>query len=102
MQKLGKVEWVPAVPGNYKVQNWASDGELGFSHGFTLPVTTANHPPRIYGIPYDPIFEGHEWRYQLLAHDPDGDPLTWKIEDKRPTAQKEGLGFPIARMVVLL
>ncbi|MBI5757883.1 MAG: putative Ig domain-containing protein, partial [Planctomycetales bacterium] len=81
------VKWTPSAVGNYKVQLWISDvadGTHGTSSEFQLPVTIKNSPPKIFSIPYDPVFVGTEWRYQVLAFDPDGDALTYTVASETP------------------
>jgi len=99
-KETGGIRWTATEAGNYKVQIWVWDGERGTSHGFTLPVTRTNHPPRIYGIPYDPIYVGYEWRYELRGYDPDGDELTWTIEDKRPLARREATAMTVGGQAI--
>ncbi|MEM8911061.1 MAG: putative Ig domain-containing protein [Planctomycetota bacterium] len=76
----GEITWLPAAPGNYRVQILVEDG-LGFtSHAFHLPSTRLNHPPQILGTPWEPTIVGVPWRYELLAQDPDGDVLKWFLD----------------------
>ncbi|MCR9202079.1 MAG: putative Ig domain-containing protein [Planctomycetaceae bacterium] len=76
----GLVSWTPTVTGNYWVQIWVGAGNNGTSHGFLLPVETKNAPPKIYSVPYDPVYVGAEWQYQVVVDDPDGDLITLELE----------------------
>ena len=61
-----------------------TDGQGGEAdQSFSLPVqlTAINHPPSITSQPAtDPIPVGDNYVYQVVASDPDGDPLTYSLD----------------------
>ncbi len=80
----GLLTWTPtaAQVGSPEVVIAASDGRGGIgTQTFNLltEVTTTNHPPAITSTPPGPAVAGSPYQYQVVANDPDGDPITFAL-----------------------
>ncbi|MCA9078376.1 MAG: putative Ig domain-containing protein [Planctomycetaceae bacterium] len=47
---------------------------------FTVPAVVRNQPPEITSIPTGPAFTGETYTYQVVATDPNSDPLTYRLD----------------------
>ena len=77
--------WQPedAEVGGHFVMIQVSDGRGGMAlDSFPLAVTPTNLPPEIISHPADagPAIVNREWRYEVIAVDPNGDALTYFID----------------------
>ena len=82
--ETGVITWTPGTPhvGNQSVAVVADDGRGGRARQvWTITVTAAaaNQPPSITSTPYHHAKVGREYRYALVATDPNGDPLTYSL-----------------------
>ena len=65
------------------IQISVTDGQASASlAAFSITVTSVNHPPTITGTPPTTVLEGTAYRFQPTASDPDGDALTFSIQNK--------------------
>jgi RHS repeat-associated protein/uncharacterized repeat protein (TIGR01451 family) len=92
------VSWTPAAPGSYTVQVKVSDGkylnnqvspanEYRHVQTFTLTVTPdapANHDPVIVSAPPKYADANSLYGYNVLAADPDDDPVTYALAAPTP------------------
>ncbi len=78
--ETGLLTWTPGVSGTFTFTVIASDGTDSVSQIVTLPVA-ANAPPQITGLPDPNITFGQEYVSQIIAHDPNGDAITYKLEN---------------------
>ncbi len=82
----GLITWVPSTSqvGMNRMEISVSDGRGGTTtQWFELPtvVTSINHLPVIDSSPaQNPLIPDQQFRYQLVAHDVDGDLLTYRME----------------------
>lgn len=84
----GLVTWTPAAGqvGLQHVEVTASDGRgAETTQSFELPVvaTAPNDPPQIISVPRSSVRLGNTYTYQVMASDPNGDPLSYSL-DTRP------------------
>lgn len=78
----GRVRWYvdSSRAGTHAVTIRANDGFGGVAdQSFTLDVTLANGTPRILSAPLSYGRSGIPYRYQVLADDPDGDPIAFQL-----------------------
>ncbi len=77
-----KANFVPDLPGIFVAQLIVSDGQLD-SHPVTTTVTITvappNHDPQITSAPVTSGQQSVAYSYQVLASDPDGDPLSYAL-----------------------
>ncbi len=74
-----------ADAGIYTVTFTVNDGvNQPVSQTVTVTVGNVNGAPVITSIPVDLIREGQEYRYQVVAVDPDNDPLTYRLIEAPP------------------
>ncbi len=85
-RETGKLSWAQAIAGSYPIVIEVSDQRGGVAtQEYTLRVgVEANQPPQILSVPSTKSSLGAPYQYQLIAVDPDYDPLTYKIT-KAPT-----------------
>jgi YD repeat-containing protein len=80
----GVVTWTPLVwPNNdYSVTLRVEDDHGGFAlQPFRIRLhDAANDPPEITSQPRGEVKAGSPWRYQLIATDPNGDPLSYRLD----------------------
>ena len=78
------IRWTPVAEGDYQVSVIATDNHDAYqTQTYTLHVRPAgapNLPPEIFSEPTGPAVRDVEWRYQVLAEDPEGDTLTWSLD----------------------
>ncbi len=81
--QTGMFSWTPSYDqaGVYRVRFPISDGyDTDNSHGAIITVKNVDRPPQfIREMPDTTIKEGDTLRYTVLAEDPDGDRLTYRI-----------------------
>ncbi|MBV7299148.1 putative Ig domain-containing protein [Enterovibrio paralichthyis] len=80
----GLVQWaVPAnlSDGSYTVEVVVSDSQYAVSQTFSIFVgsSTTNEAPIITSVPNAAAIAGQQYRYQVLASDPDGDALSFSL-----------------------
>jgi YD repeat-containing protein len=76
----GLVTWNQPLTGTYQVTVGAVDaGGLGVAQVFTL-TAKANRPPLIQSAPSLSATPRQEYRYDLIARDPDGDRLSYSLD----------------------
>ncbi|MBD2466015.1 putative Ig domain-containing protein, partial [Oscillatoria sp. FACHB-1407] len=83
-EQTGMVTWAPgsAAIGNHAIRLQASDGRGGVSEQYyTLSMRAAppNRPPLVTSIPVVDAQVNEDYTYQVVAQDPDGDPLTYTL-----------------------
>jgi hypothetical protein len=77
----GILTWTPRVAGVYTFKIIVSDGTDSVAQIITLPVAN-NAPPVITNLPTNTVGQvGEEYVAQILADDPNGDALTYKLEN---------------------
>ncbi len=80
----GLIKWTPAEEGEYYVRVVVVDGNWGLdAQDFMIDVIgeeEENNPPVILSEPVTVAYVGEEYHYQVVAHDPDGDKLTYKLD----------------------
>jgi len=80
----GEISWTPtaAQVGSHAVQVQVSDGRGGIAtQNFNIVVSPAvgNQPPSIVSTPFHTGKVGREYRYALIAQDPNGDALSYSL-----------------------
>ncbi|MCC5619596.1 putative Ig domain-containing protein [Nostoc sp. CHAB 5836] len=76
----GLLTWLSPVAGNYKVVVGAVDAAgLGAAQGFTL-TARVNNAPVIQSNPKLTATPGSTYSYDVIASDPDGDRLTYSLD----------------------
>jgi len=80
----GEISWTPtaAQVGSHAVQVQVSDGRGGIAtQSFNIVVSAAvgNQPPSIVSTPFPTGKVGREYRYALIAQDPNGDALSYSL-----------------------
>jgi RHS repeat-associated protein len=80
----GRIEWMPssAQIGVHEVALEVADGRGGTAtQTYTLQAVAAgdNRPPQITSTPAASVELGASYRYDIVASDPDGDPLTYRL-----------------------
>jgi streptogramin lyase len=85
----GLILWTPAwgSKGDHIITIVASDGTVKDTQTFTLKVSAGNRPPTITSTPPTIAKEGQEYRYPVVASDPDGHSLTFKLTN-HPTGMQ--------------
>ncbi|MEZ6048647.1 MAG: putative Ig domain-containing protein [Planctomycetaceae bacterium] len=90
IQANGLVEWTPDTEGSYLVAVSVDDGNGNIiTQSFTLDVidsSTINLAPTITSTPRGPAYLTNEWSYQVVATDPNDDPLTYSLDSAALTA----------------
>ena len=81
----GKIQWLPVIMGNYRVELSAWDEELSDTQSFNIYVP--NRPPAITGTPQLNATEGIPYIYRMTAEDPNRDTLIFDI-GKCPNGMK--------------
>ncbi|PAR93775.1 putative Ig domain-containing protein [Vibrio cholerae] len=84
VSQSGLIEWaVPAniQPGIYPVSVAVNDGSESVEQSYTLKIETGlnNQPPVITSQPVTSVVAGAGYRYQVIANDPDNDPLAFRL-----------------------
>lgn len=80
----GVLVWQPNrnQAGDHPVVVRVSDGVGGITtQAFTIRVTAVNDPPEITSTPTGPIALNQPWTYQVVATDPNGDELTYRLDE---------------------
>jgi RHS repeat-associated protein len=84
----GVLTWVPPGTGDLTIVVQVSDG-WGGTDSQTYPLHIAaqppNLPPEIASAPPEAATVGETYTYQVLASDPDGDPLTYGLDAPVPS-----------------
>ncbi|RLA20812.1 MAG: hypothetical protein DRQ56_02265, partial [Gammaproteobacteria bacterium] len=93
----GVLDWVPSDVqlGEHPVALKAYDGRGGSAtQSFTLTVLALsnNLPPQISSTPATTTNVGASYSYQLVAHDPEGDPLTYSLNSAPVGMTMDGAG----------
>ena len=85
----GAISWNSPVLGQHQVVVGVRDGQAGVAQGYTLtvrqnqaPVINTSNPPNPTATP------GEEYRYDVPAFDPNGDPLAYSLD---PTSEEKGI-----------
>jgi RHS repeat-associated protein len=87
---LGYIRWTPTDDqvGTQAVTVRAVDPEGGFAtQSYTITVRGENLPPVITSTPVFQVGTGQAYSYAVVAHDDDGDPLTYSL----PTTDPAGM-----------
>lgn len=91
----GLVTWTPgdSQTGLRSVTIAVTDsaGNSG-TQSFQIDVATVNHPPTITSSPVQIVTAGLPYRYDVRATDPDGDPLTYTLDQFEPGMSIDNLG----------
>jgi RHS repeat-associated protein len=82
----GRLTWTPAADqvGTHHVAVAAADGRGGeTTQFFDLPAvaTAPNNPPAVTSRPRGSVRVGDPYLYAVVASDPDGDPLTYSLDE---------------------
>ena len=80
----GVVKWEKPTLGNHSIKLSVSDVQHKVEQSYTLAIgdqTITNQPPQITSIPKIQGVVNDTYHYQVQANDPDGDPLTYKLEE---------------------
>ena len=80
----GVVKWEKPTLGNHSIKLSVSDVQHKVEQSYTLTIgdqTITNQPPQITSIPKIQGVVNDTYHYQIQANDPDGDPLTYKLEE---------------------
>lgn len=87
----GLVNWTPNALGSFQFAMQADDRRGGKTiQQFSLDVLSkVSELPVISSLPVGPAIIGTIWRYEILASDPDNDPLQYQLLDP-PTGMKLG------------
>ncbi len=81
----GLITWTAAVSevGSFtvtvEVQN-GTGGKATQTYPLTVDPAAADSPPVITSTPGGPAEVGYAWQYQVVAYDPDGDPLSYRLD----------------------
>lgn len=82
-ESTGQINWVPSADQahlqNVHVRVFDPDGEFDEQY-IELSVEEENNPPVITSIPVNEVYEGESYIYAVAATDPDGDELTYSLE----------------------
>ncbi|MDR0611196.1 MAG: putative Ig domain-containing protein, partial [Planctomycetaceae bacterium] len=76
----GLFTWTPHVAGSFTFKIIASDGKDSDIRIITLPVAS-NAPPQITALPEPNGLVGNEYVSKIEAYDPNGDALTYQLEN---------------------
>ncbi len=78
----GVITWQPSFEqaGQYEVLVSVSDGQLNVGQNFSVTVGNVNRLPTIPTIPVNTVQEAHEYLYEVLASDLDGDVLAYTLQ----------------------
>ncbi|CAK7053710.1 MAG: hypothetical protein BACD_02595 [Bacteroides rodentium] len=80
----GLFTWAAPTQGSHEITLAVSDGTAETTQTFTLVIsdpTPVNNPPVITSTPIEAGTTGIEYTYQIEANDPDGDPLTYTVQE---------------------
>ncbi len=81
--RTGLLRWTPTALGDYPVALSVNDGRMGgvFTQEFVLTIVSSlqNEAPQIVSTPVTQATVDAPYVYDLLAIDPDGDALTWRL-----------------------
>lgn len=79
-----RFSWTPdyTQAGNFSVDFNVTDGILSDSETVSITVTNTNRPPDISGSPDNSVMATTPYHFTPTATDPDGDGLTFSIENK--------------------
>jgi RHS repeat-associated protein len=90
----GAINWSPNASqvGSHRVTLVVSDGASLALQSYLLPVDTTNRPPVINSVPLQSIIPGQDYRYDVLASDPDGDVLTYRLVTAPTGMEIDSLG----------
>jgi hypothetical protein len=77
----GLISGTPTTPGTYQVVVTVTDGSASDSAMFTWKVEPANHAPVVQSPGHQQNRRNQTIDLQLVATDPDGDPLTYRAHD---------------------
>ncbi|TVS20796.1 MAG: hypothetical protein EA424_02160, partial [Planctomycetaceae bacterium] len=88
-QTTGLIQWTPTEDqqGQHTVLVVVSDGQFQVQQRYQLGVfpSAGNHPPTIVSRPVESVLAGTEYRYQVVAVDPDPeDSLRYELVDPVP------------------
>ena len=91
----GLIQWTPTVAqlGTHPVTVAAVDplGQGG-TQTYTVTVLNGNQPPTITSTPNQVVYASQPYRYDVRAHDPDGDPITYTLDARPAGMQIDALG----------
>ncbi len=78
----GEMLWTPEQAGSFEVTVKASASACGsiVEQSFNIDVAAGNRSPEITSVPPDETPVGEPFAYQVLAADPDGDNLEYRLE----------------------
>ncbi|SHG54434.1 Putative Ig domain-containing protein [Fodinibius roseus] len=76
--------------GSYDVTISVSDGNDSDSQSFTITVDNSNRPPSIDSKAPTSVNEGDNYSYEISASDPDGDDLTYNLNESPSWASISG------------
>jgi large repetitive protein len=77
----GEVTWQTPILGSHSIVVGASDGTLGAAQGFTLTVLENRDPVLGSTAPAATAQPGVLYRYDVTATDPEGQALTYKLDE---------------------
>lgn len=78
----GEINWVPNAQGSANVTVSAADGRGGRAEQtFAISIAPANLPPSITSTPVTEIAVDSNYVYNVIATDPDGDTLVYRLLD---------------------
>ena len=77
----GLVTWMPSAPGAYRVTVQVMDAhQAAATQTYVLIVADPRDAPAITSTPITGAASGQTYRYQVEAVDPNGEPLTFRLE----------------------
>lgn len=79
----GEISWFPQTRGKSDVHVYVTDGMDWAYQDFTIDVWK-NTPPVIQSEPPASVMAGHQFEYDVMASDPEGDPLAFSLRTTAP------------------
>jgi hypothetical protein len=82
-QNTGVIAFKSRIPGNFTIWFFACDVSMQCSNNVSVSfnISYMNTPPSFTSLPSDTnVYIGGTFRYLVMAHDPDGDHLTLKLD----------------------